>query len=143
MRSAGRAAGFDALRPLPHPGLQTDESVCFGSAAFCDNGQYLVVCPGPLSPDRPIGPPAKAAKSWADLDGSKEPPEPKGVLQSIVATVLMKFLYGARMARDDLLKAIQLATQATKWTTSNDRQLLSLCLLCPQHALHAHAGVLQ
>ena len=50
---------------------------------------------------------------------------PPGDLQPIAAQVCMKILYGARAARYDLLRAIRgLATCFTKWTTTNDRQLV-------------------
>ena len=41
-------------------------------------------------------------------DGSLDPrpPHPSGVLQPIAAKILMKILYGARMARYDLLNAV-------------------------------------
>ena len=52
---------------------------------------------------------------------------PPGDLQPIAAQVCMKILYGARAARYDLLRAIRgLATCFTKWTTTNDRQLVRL-----------------
>ncbi len=58
---------------------------------------------------------------------SKEPEselEPSGRLQPIAAKILMKILYGARMARYDLLRAIcYLATCVTKWTQQCDRDL--------------------
>ena len=47
-----------------------------------------------------------------------------GHLQSIACKVLMKILYGARMARPDLLKAVSyLASRVTKWSTACDRSL--------------------
>ena len=43
--------------------------------------------------------------------------EPKGVLQPVAAKIIMKVLYGARMARYDLLHACQsLACFVSKWT---------------------------
>ena len=48
----------------------------------------------------------------------------RGVLQPIAASVLMKVMYGARMARWDLLKIIQLlATRITKWSKDCDKAL--------------------
>ena len=42
----------------------------------------------------------------------------------VAASVLMSLLYGARIARFDLLRAIGgLATKLTKWTTLEDRKL--------------------
>ena len=58
------------------------------------------------------------------LEGDKP-----GRLQPIAARVLMKLLYGARMARYDLLRAIAyLATCVTKWTEQCDRDLHHLML---------------
>ena len=48
----------------------------------------------------------------------------KGALGGIASSVLMKILYGARAARWDLLKAVQLlATRVTKWTLECDKAL--------------------
>ena len=48
----------------------------------------------------------------------------KGVLQPIAASILMKVLYAARLARFDLLKAVgNLASKITKWDRTCDRQL--------------------
>ena len=50
--------------------------------------------------------------------------EPKGRLQTIAAKVLMKFLFAARMARYDLLRATQsLASRVSKWSTECDSAL--------------------
>ena len=47
-----------------------------------------------------------------------------GVLADIAAKVLMKVLYGARMARFDLLRAVcSLACSITKWDKDCDRKL--------------------
>eukprot|EP00975_Prorocentrum_lima_P028059 5897646-Prorocentrum_lima.AAC.1 len=47
-----------------------------------------------------------------------------GQLQPIAARVLMKILYGARMARFDLLRAVSyLAACVTKWTLTCDQDL--------------------
>ena len=53
------------------------------------------------------------------------PPEQRGgTLQPIACKVLMKILYAARLARFDLLKAVQaLATKVTKWDHACDRKL--------------------
>ena len=48
----------------------------------------------------------------------------KGTLQPIAASILMKILYAARMARFDLLKAVaNLASKVTKWDEICDRRL--------------------
>ncbi len=50
--------------------------------------------------------------------------ETVGALQPIASSVLMKVLYGARAARWDLLKAVQLlATRVTKWSRECDKAL--------------------
>ena len=50
--------------------------------------------------------------------------EVRGRLQPIAARVLMKVLYGARMARYDLIRAVNgLATEVTKWTPRCDARL--------------------
>ena len=47
-----------------------------------------------------------------------------GALQPIASSVLMKVLYGARMARFGLLKAVaNLAKQVTKWNANCDKRL--------------------
>ncbi len=51
-------------------------------------------------------------------------PQIKGRLAEHAACILMKCLYGARMARFDLLRAItSLACQLTRWTPECDRKL--------------------
>ena len=62
-------------------------------------------------------------------DGSPDPrpPHPSGVLQPIAAKILMKILYGARMARYDLLNAVcKTAACVTKWTEQQDMDLFRL-----------------
>eukprot|EP00959_Pyramimonas_sp_CCMP1952_P391548 8205392-Pyramimonas_sp.AAC.1 len=60
-----------------------------------------------------------------------KPPAPSGILQPIAAKVLMNFLYGARMARPDLLKAVcKTAACVTKWTEPQDLDLFRfICCL--------------
>ena len=59
------------------------------------------------------------------FDQRNEPPQPiTGQLQPVAAKILMKILYGARLARFDLLRAVcQLATCITKWDVNCDRRL--------------------
>ena len=53
--------------------------------------------------------------------------EKTGVLQPIASRILMKILYGARMARLDLLRAVAgLARNVTKWTEQCDVDLHAL-----------------
>ena len=69
------------------------------------------------------------AKLWADRSlakpGTTVPTsEDRGELASIAASVLMQLLFAARMARPDLLKAINyLARRITLWTKLCDRLL--------------------
>ena len=54
----------------------------------------------------------------------KEESLPKGELHSVAASVLMKLMYAARMARWDLLRAIShLACFMTSWTPDCDKRL--------------------
>ena len=51
----------------------------------------------------------------------------EGVLAPVASSVRMQIIYGARMARMDLLRAVcQLATQVTKWTSKCDTRLHQL-----------------
>ena len=53
--------------------------------------------------------------------------EKEGELSGVAASVLMKLLYGARFARWDLLKAINLLSQRiTMWNKACDRSLYRL-----------------
>ena len=59
--------------------------------------------------------------------------EPKGALAQIAARVLMKILFAARMARYDLLRAVQgLAARVTKWSPDCDKALHRL--ICYIHS---------
>ncbi len=50
-----------------------------------------------------------------------------GQLHAYASRVLMKILYGARLARKDLLRAVgHLATYVTKWDKECDKKLLRL-----------------
>ena len=50
-----------------------------------------------------------------------------GLLASVAASILMKCMYAARMARFDLLRPVQgLAKYLTKWTRRNDKELFQL-----------------
>ncbi|MDE0839722.1 MAG: hypothetical protein OSB41_11810, partial [Kiritimatiellae bacterium] len=75
-----------------------------------------------------------------ELAGAVDDPKLEGAapgrLQPIAARILMKLLYGARMARYDILRAIAyLATCVTKWTAQCDRDLhhLMLYVSCTRH----------
>ena len=62
------------------------------------------------------------SKLGCTADDSKE-----GLLQPIACKVLMKILYGARLARFDLLRPIvALASKIIKWVTVCDRMLQGL-----------------
>ena len=59
---------------------------------------------------------------------------PAGDLKPIASRILMKILYGARVCRYDLLRAVcVLATKVTKWTKQCDRQLHRL-MCCIKNA---------
>ena len=50
--------------------------------------------------------------------------EPRGALAKVASSVLMKLLYGARVARWDLLKAVtRLAGRVSRWTRQSDAEL--------------------
>ena len=78
---------------------------------------------------------AKVKPTGKDLEGemggtcggdsaSPKQPQIRGTLAEHAACILMKCLYGARMARFDLLRAItSLACQLTRWTPECDRKL--------------------
>ena len=60
----------------------------------------------------------------------------RGILQPLAAKVLMKILYGARMARLDMLRAVcNLACFVTRWTTDCDAKLHRLVhyIACTKH----------
>ena len=60
-----------------------------------------------------------------------------GELQPYAAKVLMKLLYGARLARFDLLRAINdLAAYITKWTPDCDKRLHRI--MCYVHSTLKH-----
>jgi hypothetical protein len=62
--------------------------------------------------------------------------EDRGELQPLAASVLMKILYAARMARFDLLRpTVWLARYLTKWTTECDQKLHRLVsyINCSKH----------
>ena len=66
----------------------------------------------------------KKKKTKTKKKNVKIPPGEGGVLQPIAASCLMKVLYGARMARPDLLRATcYLARLITKWTSACDKML--------------------
>ena len=78
-----------------------------------------------------LGDPAAPAQKH---ELSSEAPAEGGRLQPIAARVLMKILYGARMARYDLLRGVcALASCVTKWTLQNDVDLYRLYEVLPPH----------
>ena len=59
----------------------------------------------------------------------------EGKLKGIAAKVIMKILYGARMARYDLLHPCQeLACRITKWTPNCDKRLFRIICYIHQHS---------
>ena len=91
---------------------------------------------------KPRKPAAKKA-SWDNVDPNAptaESPVEGGRLQPIAAKVLMKILYGARMARFDLLRAVcHLACHITRWSSDCDRRLHRL--ICYIHSSYKHRMV--
>jgi len=72
-----------------------------------------------MFPRRRLKSPLRAPTACGGNDG-----QGVGVLQPHAAKVLMKLLYGARLARFDLLRAINhLAGYITKWTPDCDKRL--------------------
>ena len=57
--------------------------------------------------------------------------EQEGQLQTHACAILMKLLWGARLGRPDMLKAITLASYVSKWCRACDRMLRRL--LCYAH----------
>ena len=88
--------------------------------------------------------PAPEGGGDATLGPENPTDEEKGELASKASAVLMKILYGARAARWDLLKAVQLlATRVTKWTKECDKALHRLiCYInCTSHyTLRGYVG---
>ena len=85
--------------------------------------------------------PAKA-KIGALSEGTagEKTKEEGGHLQPHAAKVLMKLLYGARLARFDLLRAINnLAASITKWTPECDKRLHHI--MCYVNATLKHSLV--
>ena len=75
-----------------------------------------------------------APAAWTEGD-------PVRTLQPIASSVLMKVLYGARAARWDLLKAVQLlATRVTKWSRECDKALHRLMCYINCTANHCLSG---
>ena len=78
-------------------------------------------------------------KSTPETEPDVEP-EPNGYMQPHAAKILMKILYGARMARFDLLRAISyLASSVTKWTKQCDEDLFRL--ICYMHTTRDYRQV--
>ena len=84
--------------------------------------KYLELAGNNVKPLRKVDTPY-LAETPAQAETPSED-EPRGELQPIASKVLMKVLYGARMARYDLLRpTCWLATRVTKWTETCDRAL--------------------
>ena len=68
--------------------------------------------------------PDTGADLCTKLKNSPDPEPVGGALQSLAASILMKVLYAARMARFDLLYAVsRLACYISKWTPLCDKRL--------------------
>ena len=74
-----------------------------------------------ISPDVEVGAVDGASPTITNEDDDSEP---RGALAKVASSVLMKLLYGARVARWDLLKAVtRLAGRVSRWTRQNDAEL--------------------
>ena len=97
--------------------------------AGVDRSSLRKVCTPFLAEPREPSPARDPTKSGDDLNSPAIEPDggidaARGRLQPIAARVLMKVLYGARMARYDLLRAVNgLATEITQWTPRCDMRL--------------------
>ena len=102
------------------------------SRAPCSTQKGLAVtctwCGTCFSPDQA----ASKARSTDDDVKSDAKEQPRGTLAPHAASLLMKLLYAARIARFDLLRAINvLARNVTKWTVADDAKLHHL--MCYVH----------
>ena len=115
------------LKRVPTPFL---DSACVNECKLACGGKCTVCHARCYSGN----PPKKRLNSDGQMDSddtstqcptsSDDDDAPKGKLQPIASRILMKVLYGARMARPDLLKAVgRLATKVTKWTPTQDLEL--------------------
>ena len=78
----------------------------------------------------------KKPKGGTKLTGPSNPQDGEGMLQPLAASILMKLLYVARMARYDLLRPVcRLATFVTKWTPECDKRIFKL-MCYVQSTLH-------
>ena len=76
-------------------------------------------CAHTFNPDVPL-----SDDSGAPVPGTKTGESPRGVLAPHAASILMKLLYAARIARFDLLRSINsLARNVTRWTDDDDAKL--------------------
>ena len=74
-----------------------------------------------LPPIDPAAPTLLARSDQGENNTDNEEVPDSGLLRPVAAKILMKILYGARMARYDLLKAVcHSASCITKWTRQND-----------------------
>ena len=84
-----------------------------------------VICPScrhTFAKDNQLTPEEYYAVNKIPTKKEKDESLPKGELQSIAASVLMRLMYAARMARWDLLRAIShLACFITTWTPDCDK----------------------
>ena len=76
---------------------------------------------------------AAATGGGTSSNNNNDSHPPRGVLADIASSILMKVLYGARMARFDLLRAVcALACCVTRWDSDCDRKLHRL--MCYIHS---------
>ena len=86
--------------------------------------KYLEVTGTTLKALRKAETPFLVMPGGGDTPADLGPEESGGHLSDIASSVLMKLLYGARLARWDLLRAIGiLSSRVTKWSASCDKAL--------------------
>ena len=80
--------------------------------------------------------PPSDAECLSDFDGvGSVDGQPRGELNRVAASILMRILYAARMARFDLLRVVcRLATRISRWTETDDKRLLRLVRYIYHHA---------
>ena len=107
---------------------------------LCPGSATIKACPGKKIPPELRKEIFGKKKGTPDVVEPDAEPEPNGYMQPHAAKVLMKIVYGARMARFDLLRAISyLASSVTKWTKQCDEDLYRL--ICYIHTTRDYRQV--
>ena len=94
------------------------------------NHRYQSLADKDAKPFKTVATPFHEERIARPLEGESAP---KGALAPMAARVLMKILFAARMARYDLLTAVQgLAARVTKWSADCEKALHRL--ICYSHS---------